>query len=76
MIETLHGYGVKSEYVYWAGIASIGLSITAWAVSRANKKHSKSQSDRWGIFIGHWAPTLITLGVALRLEEDLDKKKR
>lgn len=27
------------------------------------------RADRWGIFIGQWAPTLMAMGVALRIEE-------
>jgi hypothetical protein len=34
------------------------------------KKDDRSQSDRWGIFIGEWVAALLALGVALRHEED------
>jgi hypothetical protein len=27
------------------------------------------RADRWGIFIGEWAPTFFALGVGLRLDE-------
>ena len=33
MIKKLHEMGVRSEHAYWAGAASIGLSILAWATS-------------------------------------------
>ncbi|WP_315913521.1 hypothetical protein [Arthrobacter sp. lap29] len=69
MIEMLHNAGVKSEYAYAGGFASIALSLSSWLVSRAKSDHSKAQSDRWGIFVGHWAPTFFALGVALKLEE-------
>ncbi|WP_269046559.1 hypothetical protein [Paenarthrobacter sp. Z7-10] len=61
--------GIKSEYALLGGFASIGLSLTSWLISRGNRKHSKAQSDRWGIFVGHWAPTFFAIGLALRLEE-------
>ena len=35
----------------------------------ARDSNDKAQSDRWGIFVGHWAPTFFALGVALKLEE-------
>lgn len=70
IINRLHRFGVKSEYAYIAGFASIGLSLTSWLVSRAKAGDQKPQSDRWGIFVGHWAPTFMALGVALKLEED------
>ena len=51
------------------GFASIGLSYLSYFISRGKKGDDKAQSDRWGIFIGHWAPTFFALGVALKLEE-------
>jgi hypothetical protein len=69
MIKQLHGLGVRSEYAYIGGFASIVASYLSYFASRAKKGDDKAQSDRWGIFIGHWAPTFFALGVALRLEE-------
>ena len=67
-IKALSDAGFKSDYAYLAAFASIGLSLLAWATSQRVTK-DKAQSDRWGIFVGHWAPTFMALGVALRLEE-------
>ncbi|MCH6471657.1 hypothetical protein [Sinomonas terrae] len=61
--------GIKSEYAYMAGFGSIGLSVLSWTFSRVNPRHDRAQSDRWGIFVGHWAPTFFAIGIALRLEE-------
>ncbi|WP_246036349.1 hypothetical protein [Sinomonas susongensis] len=61
--------GIKSEYAYMAGFGSIGLSVLSWTFSRINPRHDRAQSDRWGIFVGHWAPTFFAIGIALRLEE-------
>ncbi len=69
MIKQLSELGVKSDYAYIGGFGSILLSLLTWFVSQKNKGSDKSQSDRWGIFIGHWAPTFFALGVALKLEE-------
>ena len=69
MIKKLSELGVKSEYAYIGGFASIALSYLSYFASRAKKGDDKAQSDRWGIFIGHWAPTLFGLGIALKLEE-------
>jgi hypothetical protein len=68
-IKYLASVGVKSDYAYIGAFASIGLSLLSWSVSRGKKADSKAQADRWGIFIGHWAPTFMALGVALSLEE-------
>jgi hypothetical protein len=67
-IKALSDAGFKSEYAYIGAFVSIGLSLVAWAASQSVTK-DKAQSDRWGIFVGHWAPTFMALGVALRLEE-------
>jgi hypothetical protein len=68
-IQALHRAGFKSEWAYLGGFVSIGVSISAWLASRANKSDDKAQSDRWGIFVGHWAPTFFALGLALKNEE-------
>jgi hypothetical protein len=69
MIKQLSELGVKSDYAYIGGFVSILISYLAYFTSRAKKGDDKAQSDRWGIFIGHWAPSLFALGIALKLEE-------
>jgi hypothetical protein len=68
VVAALSNAGVRSEWAYAAGFASIGLSVVSHYASRA-RSQNKAQADRWGIFVGHWAPTFFALGVALRLEE-------
>jgi hypothetical protein len=68
-IKALTDVGFKSNWAYLGGFASIGLSLVTWMVSRG-KGDEKAQSDRWGIFIGHWAPTFFALGIALKHEEE------
>ncbi len=68
-VEALSKWGVRSGHAYTAGFVSIGISLFSWLISRG-KKDSKSQSDRWGIFIGQWAPTFLALGIALKNEKD------
>lgn len=72
MIKQLHQMGVRSEYAYIGGFTSIGLTWLTWTLSKAKRSHDRSQSDRWGIFIASWAPTLFAIGVALRQEEHDD----
>ncbi|MGI8768712.1 MAG: hypothetical protein ACR2I1_06340 [Propionibacteriaceae bacterium] len=69
VVNRLHRAGLTSEVAYIGAFASIGFSLISWVVSRNKTGHDKAQSDRWGIFIGHWAPTFMALGVALKLEE-------
>jgi hypothetical protein len=61
--------GPAVRYAYVAGFASIGLSFLAWATSLNAEKAGTDRADRWGIFIGHWAPTFFGLGNALRTYE-------
>lgn len=69
MISKLHRMGLRSSAMYMAGVASIGLSIASWFLSRNFEPEGKDRADRWGLFIGEWAPTFFALGVALRIEE-------
>jgi hypothetical protein len=69
VVAALSNAGFKSEWAYAAGFASIGASWVAHYASRGKRGDSKAQADRWGIFVGHWAPTFFALGVALKLEE-------
>ena len=69
MIEQLHDAGFKSDYAYIAGFASIALSFVAWVTSMRAESAGTDRADRWGIFVGHWAPTFFGLGNALRSYE-------
>lgn len=67
MLKTLRNLGVRSDHLFIAGLASIGLSVASWASSR--KAEDVARADRWGIFVGEWAPTFFALGAALRVDE-------
>lgn len=69
MINTLHKRGVRSNLMYTAGIASIGLAFASWVASNRLEAAGLERADRWGIFVGEWAPTFFAMGVALRMEE-------
>lgn len=69
VLDKLSDSGLTSEHMYMAGFASIALSFASWGLSRAKPDDSKAQADRWGIFVGHWAPSFFALGNALALRE-------
>jgi hypothetical protein len=69
MIKMLHKMGIKSGHMYTAGMASIGVAFASWVMSRNLGKSDLARADRWGIFVGQWAPTFMAIGVALRIEE-------
>ncbi|MDF5751541.1 hypothetical protein P3X83_02750 (plasmid) [Spongiactinospora sp. TRM90649] len=68
-MRTLHKMGIRSGIFYFAGVASVGLSFAAWLASRQLEDAGLDRADRWGLFIGEWAPTFFAMGVALRIEE-------
>ncbi|WP_432015605.1 hypothetical protein [Streptomyces cucumeris] len=66
MIKKLHDMGLRSEHAYTAAVASIGLSMLTWATSlRVEPGVGLDRADRWGIYVGEWAPTFFGLGIAL-----------
>ncbi|MFD5635688.1 hypothetical protein ACFVU0_22140 [Streptomyces sp. NPDC058122] len=70
IVKKLHDAGVESEHAYAAAFASIGLSLVSWLAS--NKQENLERADRWGIFVGEWAPTFFALGLALANYEESD----
>ncbi|AWS45964.1 hypothetical protein DKM19_36370 [Streptosporangium sp. 'caverna'] len=75
MISMLHKMGVRSNAMYAAGLASIGLSVASWLTSETLEDAGRDRADRWGIFIGQWAPTFFAVGIALRIEETHTDKR-
>lgn len=68
IIKRMHDMGIRSEHAYTAAMVSIGLSVFTWATSLKAEPGSHAdlaRADRWGIFVGEWAPTFFGLGVAL-----------
>ncbi|MER5387362.1 hypothetical protein ABT040_45365 [Streptomyces sp. NPDC002688] len=73
IIEKMHDMGIRSEHAYLAAMASIGLSVAAWAGSlKIEPGVDIARADRWGIYIGEWAPTFFGLGLALSQYEQQD----
>ncbi|MGA3523625.1 hypothetical protein [Melissospora conviva] len=69
MLKKLHESGVKSEHCYMAGFASIGAAYLSWLISKNLEKAEIDRADRWGIFVGQWAPTFFALGNGLAMYE-------
>ncbi|MFD9127032.1 hypothetical protein [Kitasatospora sp. NPDC059571] len=71
IVRKLHDAGLTSEHAYAAAFGSIGLSLVSWMTSLKAEQAGVERADRWGIFIGEWAPTFFALGLALaRYEEN------
>ncbi|MFE2918310.1 hypothetical protein ACFRKE_01670 [Kitasatospora indigofera] len=65
IVRKLHEAGITSEHAYTAAFGSIGLSLASWVISMKAEQAGVARADRWGIFIGEWAPTFFALGLAL-----------
>ncbi|MEU0189222.1 hypothetical protein ABZ250_05030 [Streptomyces afghaniensis] len=73
MVKKMHEMGIRSEHAYMAAFASIGLTVAAWTASlKAEPGTGLARADRWGIFVGEWAPTFFGLGLALSHFEQQD----
>ncbi|MFD4987148.1 hypothetical protein [Streptomyces sp. NPDC058374] len=73
IVKKLHDKGLKSEHAYCAAFVSIGLSLCSWAGSLKAESRGVERADRWGIFVGEWAPTFLGLGLALATYEAADE---
>jgi hypothetical protein len=69
MIKFLRGLGITSDLAYVAAIASIGASVVAWTMSSKMEDAPGEKADRWGIYVGLWAPTFMALGNAFKIDE-------
>ncbi|QMU76959.1 hypothetical protein GXW83_15810 [Streptacidiphilus sp. PB12-B1b] len=65
IVKKLYEAGLRSEHAYAAAFASIGLSFASWMASAKMEASGVDRADRWGIFVGEWAPTFFGLGLAL-----------
>lgn len=69
MIKFLRDLGITSDVAYLASVLSIGASIAAWTASRQMENAPGEKADRWGIYVGLWAPTFMALGNAIKIDE-------
>lgn len=69
MVKKLYDLGLRPEHAYLAGLLSIALSFASWGASQKGENAGTDRADRWGIFVGEWAPTFFGLGNALRSYE-------
>ena len=66
MASTLKSTGVSSSTAYVASAVSVVLSILIWLTRR---DADRASAERFGIFVGLWAPTLAIAGKVLEDRE-------
>ena len=69
IMKSLKSVGLTSNIAYIASLASVLLSIAFWL---SKKEHNRPEAERFGIFVGLWAPTLAIFANALQAEEKAD----
>ncbi len=62
-MSMLSDWGIRSSHLYCAGAIAAGFSALRWLISRRGDNPSR-------LHVGTFAPTLIALGVGLKLEEE------
>ncbi|WP_037682416.1 hypothetical protein [Streptomyces griseus] len=73
IIKKMHDMGIRSEHAYMAAVVSIGFTFVSWMGSlKMEPGTGLERADRWGIFVGEWAPTFFGLGLALSHYEQQD----
>jgi hypothetical protein len=69
VFNQLTKWGVTSSALYTLSILSVGLSMLMWLLRRGSG--DRPGAERFGIFVGLWAPTLMTMG---KIMEDKEQK--
>lgn len=55
-----------SKVLFIAGLVSILASILAWSLASGETAEDLAHAERWGIFVGLWAPTFLILSEKLK----------
>ena len=55
-----------SKVLFIAGLVSILASILAWSLASGETPEELAHAERWGIFVGLWAPTFFILSEKLK----------
>jgi hypothetical protein len=64
-IMNLSQLKLLSNLCFWLGFASIIGSIAIWFLVGGDTAESKAHAERFGIFVGLWAPTFFALSSRL-----------
>ena len=67
LVKQMHKLGINSDVLQILGFASIFASIAAWRT--AKESGDQARAERFGIFIGLWAPTFFALAGEVAVHE-------
>ena len=71
LVRTLRSTGISSDVLHLAALASIGGSILTWRAAKT--KGDPAHAERFGIFVGLWAPTFFALAEAVQQQENAER---
>lgn len=67
LVNALRKTGISSDVLQLAALASIAGSILTWRAAKT--KGDPAHAERFGIFIGLWAPTFFALADGVQQAE-------
>lgn len=67
LINRLRSLGISSDVLHLAALGSIAGSILTWRAAKSSG--DAAHAERFGIFIGLWAPTFFALADAVSTRE-------
>lgn len=71
MFKTIRTLGITSDVAYTLGFLSVIGSIFIWYSQGGTKEGSeKAAAERFGIFVGLWAPTFFAIGNGIAVLKD------
>ena len=70
IVKALRATGISSDVLQVAGLASIVGSILTWRAAKSSG--DVAHAERFGIFIGLWAPTFFALADAVGTKEAIE----
>lgn len=72
LVTRLRSLGISSDVLQIAALASIAGSILTWRAAKSSG--DSAHAERFGIFIGLWAPTFFTLANQMVALETADER--
>jgi hypothetical protein len=68
IVKQMHQLGITSDVLQVLGFASIFASIATWR--GAKRSGDAAHAERFGIFVGLWAPTFFALASEVAVAEN------
>jgi hypothetical protein len=66
LVETMHRFGLRSDYLHGAGLGAVALCLGLWARAKTMDQKERENAERRALFVGLWPPTLWLIGNALQ----------